>query len=273
MRAPILLVLLLVACGEQSGTVTANGIEAERPTVQNVAKDSVEEAAPPAKPFKVEEETSLYTFSYNYPAEAAAVPKLVERFEAEMKKLRADLIKGAKEDRDERAKSNFDYHAHDLQRSYETAGNTERLLSLDVGAYGFTGGAHGSSGSGALLWDYSPGKEVTVPELLQRGQSWTGAIRQPFCVLLDREREKRRQEPVKRDDLFGNCPRYDEVTVLLQDTDKNRRFDHILVTADQYVAGPYAEGPYEITLPITAAMIERLKPEYRPSFEPKPGVK
>ena len=57
------------------------------------------------------------------------------------------------------------------------------------------------------------------------------------------------------------------------DKDKNGRFDHIHVIADQYVAGPYAEGPYEIPLPITAAMIERLKADYRASFEPRPPVK
>jgi len=72
--------------------------------------------------------------------------------------------------------------------------------------------------------------------------------------------------------MFGECPKYEELTVLLADADKNGRFDRIKVVADQYVAGPYAEGPYEISLPITAAMIDRLKPEYRPSFEPKPPV-
>ena len=85
--------------------------------------------------------------------------------------------------------------------------------------------------------------------------------------------EKRRGEPVQPDDLFGDCPKYHDVTVLLSDEDSNGRFDHIHVIADQYVAGPYAEGPYEILLPITAAMIERLKPEYRPSFQPRPPVK
>jgi hypothetical protein len=63
-----------------------------------------------------------------------------------------------------------------------------------------------------------------------------------------------------------------EVTALLSDTDKNGRFDHITVIADQYVAGPYAEGPYDISLPITARMIERLKPEYAAWFEPRPPV-
>ena len=38
-------------------------------------------------------------------------------------------------------------------------------------------------------------------------------------------------------------------------------------------AGPYAEGPYEIPLPITAALIERLNADYRASFEPRPPVK
>ena len=67
--------------------------------------------------------------------------------------------------------------------------------------------------------------------------------------------------------------KYDELTVLLVDEDKNGRFDHVRVTADQYVAGPYAEGPYEISLPITETMLKRLKSEYRTSFEPRPAVK
>jgi len=108
---------------------------------------------------------------------------------------------------------------------------------------------------------------------LRAGMSWSGAIRQPFCTLLDREREKRRGEPVRPDDLFGDCPKYRDVTVLLSDEDKNGLFDHIHVIADQYVAGPYAEGPYEIPLPITAALIERLNADYRASFEPRPPVK
>ena len=118
------------------------------------------------------------------------------------------------------------------------------------------------------MWDRKLARELAVSDLLQPGTSWTGAIRQPFCTLLNREREKRRGEPVQPDDLFGDCPKYQDVTVLLSDEDKNGRFDHIHVIADQYVAGPYAEGPYEIPLPITAAMIERLKPTTAPRSSP-----
>ena len=226
-----------------------------------------------ARPFKVEERTDLYTFEFSWPAEAAAVPQLVKRFRAELAKAKSELISSANADRRERKAAGYDFMPYDLQFSYATAGQSSRLLSLSSSVYSFTGGAHGSTGSGALLWDRKLQREIKIADLLKSGASWTAAIREPFCVLLDRERQERRGEAVVRSEMFGNCPEYREVTVVLRDENRNGRFDHILVTADQYVAGPYAEGNYEISLPITAAMIDRLKPEYRSSFEPRSGVK
>ena len=81
-----------------------------------------------------------------------------------------------------------------------------------------------------------------------------------------------RADGLRRGEIFGDCPEVKELTLTLEDKDHDRRFDHVRVTADQYVAGPYAEGPYVISLPITATMISRLKPEYRGSFEPQPPV-
>jgi hypothetical protein len=263
--------VMLAGCGERAAETPAN--EASPPVVLNEVAKPDPKPAPAAKPFKVEEKSSLYNFSYSWSAEAAAIPELVERFTKDKDKLKAETVATAKKDRDERLKQGFPFNAYDIQKSYETAGESERLLSLELSVYSFTGGAHGSSGSGSLIWDRLLKREVSIEDLLQPGTSWTNAIRQPFCVLLNREREKRREEPVKPDDMFGNCPEYKEVTVIPTDADKNGRFDHLNVIADQYVAGPYAEGNYEISLPATATMIERLKPEYRPSFEPRPGVK
>lgn len=270
MKAAILSVALLAACNGQTSEPAANEAAS---TLSNSPAPAAERPAPGAKAFSVEEETDLYGFKYEWSAEAAAMPQLVERFTSAMGKAKAELISGATEDRDERAKEDFPYHPHETQVSYETAGQSGRLLSLERNVYGFTGGAHGSSGSGSLLWDRKLDREVSIQDLLQPGQSWTGAIRQPFCVLLNREREERREAPVRPDDIFGNCPEHKELTVLLKDTDNNGRFDKIMVIADQYVAGPYVEGSYEIPLPITAKMIGRLKPEYANSFEPRPPVK
>jgi len=271
MKLFVPVLVLLAACNEQAPVREAN--RSAPSASSNAPAPANSTAAPAAKPFSVEEETGLYGFKYGWSAEAAAVPQLDHRFTNDMERVKAEMISGAREDQEERVRQGYEYHPHETQVSYETVGQSERLLSLESSVYGFSGGAHGSSGSGSLLWDRKLAREVSVSDLLRPGTSWTGAIRQPFCTLLNREREKRREEPVKPDDLFGDCPKYEDVTVLLSDEDKNGRFDHINVIADQYVAGPYAEGPYEILLPITAAMIERLKPDYRASFEPKPPVK
>jgi hypothetical protein len=156
--------------------------------------------------------------------------------------------------------------------SWETAGQSGRLLSLEGSFWGFTGGAHGNGSTTALLWDRARNVRIDLQQILIAGQSWTGAIRQPFCVLLDRERVKRRGGPLEQGGMFSGCPAYKEVTVVIADKNGNGRFDHIQVTADPYVAGPYVEGSYDIELPITAAMIARLKPEYRSSFEAQPPV-
>ena len=192
---------------------------------------------------------------------------------AEMEKAKAELTRDASSDRDERKEGGFPFHAYELQRSYETSGQSDRLLSLESSIYSFTGGAHGSTGSGSLIWDRQAAKEVSIPDLLNAGQSWTGAITQAFCVLLNREREKRRGAPVEPGSTFGDCPKYNELTKVLRDTNGDGRFDHVGVIADQYVAGPYAEGDFDIPLPITATMVERIKPEFRSSFEARPGVK
>jgi len=271
MRAAILTLLLVTACGEEPLQPEANTTKAEPATTPAPAPPWP--AVPAAEAYSAEGENDLYGFKFEWSAEAADVQQLVKRFTEDMEKTKAELASSAKADRDERKKRGFDFHPYETQVSYETAGRSDRLLSLQSSVYSFTGGAHGSSGSGAVLWDRTNAREIEIGDLLQSGQSWTGAIRQPFCVLLDREREARRGEPVEKDDMFGECPKYDELTVLLSDEDKNGRFDHIRVIADQYVAGPYAEGPYEILLPITATMIERINPEYHASFEPRPPIK
>ena len=228
-------------------------------------------AAAPSQGFKVEKKTSLYSYSYDWPKEAVAIPLLNQKLAGRMNKDRQALIKMATSAKKEGGW--FPPNGYESNMGWALAGQSDQLLSLSGGHWQYTGGAHGNGGTMALLWDRRLNREISIQNLLRQGTSWTGAIRQPFCVLLDRERQDRREEPVKKDDLFGNCPGYNEVTVLLEDSDQNRRFDHILVTADPYVAGAYAEGPYEITLPITTTMIERLRPEYRTSFEPKPPVK
>ena len=61
--------------------------------------------------------TDLYDFSYDWPAEAAAVPQLVARFTKDMEKAKAELIAGAQGgSRGARSSGGIDYHPHETQR-------------------------------------------------------------------------------------------------------------------------------------------------------------
>jgi hypothetical protein len=88
--------------------------------------------------------------------------------------------------------------------------------------------------------------------------------------VLDRERAKKRGEPVKpgSTDEFDKCIDPVENTVILGSSNR-QAFDRIGVLVGPYAAGPYAEGDYEVTLPVTAAVLAAVKPEYRNAFAVK----
>ena len=67
------------------------------------------------------------------------------------------------------------------------------------------------------------------------------------------------------DDGFFPCPAIADLTLLVGSSDK-RAFNRIGLIAAPYVAGSYAEGPYEVTLPVTPALLEAVKPDYRGAF-------
>lgn len=209
------------------------------------------------------------------------MPALRTRFRVEAAAARREALDNVKEDLQSRrdlAKENGeslsaqDFGGHHFERTWATSGQSTRLLSLLGSTSIYTGGAHPNSGTAALLWDRLRGRQVTTQSLLRPGQSWTGAIRQPFCTLLDRERAERRGQRIVRGEWPNQCPALSELTLALSDRNGNGRFDHVAMIADAYVAGSYAEGAYEVTLPLTTSMLARLRPEYRTSFEPQPPV-
>jgi len=53
--------------------------------------------------------------------------------------------------------------------------------------------------------------------------------------------------------------------VLLGSSDR-KAFNRIGLLAAPYVAGSYAEGTYEVTLPVTPAVLQAVKPEYKAAF-------
>ncbi len=259
MKTALPAIALLTACSQQPASTEENQAAAVLP--------AAEPAAPTPKAFVFDEENDLIEFHFGWSAEAGAVSQLVDRFRKEMGKAKADLIAAAKEDKAFREKEKFDFHGHSSSTDYTTAGQTPRLLSLSAEASAYTGGAHGNYGTNGLLWDRATAREIAMADLFTAPANMDRLLTQSWCDALNNAREEKRGEPVGGDGMFDECPKLGEIALIPTDKDKNGRFERLMLVASPYVAGPSAEGSYEIELPVNGDLIATLKADYRESFE------
>ena len=230
-----------------------------------------EEAAPapaaqaPAQARNVQEETEDYSFEFAYPAQVAAIPALRQEIDAELEEQRSALAAESKQAREEAEESGFPYNAYAFSRSYEVVADLPRFLSLSVSFGGYSGGAHGYRGSGSLVWDRDASRALAATAFFASPAALESALGERYCEALNRERAERREGYEGGSDMFDECVGIESVTVLLGSSGK-QKFDRIGLIADPYVAGPWAEGSYEVTLPVDKALIATVKPEYRRYF-------
>jgi len=238
-----------------------------------------EEAAPPSSPpgtvTFTDNETRTVAgsevargFSYTWPAEVAAVPALVRRFTAE----RAEML----------AEQKIEFAAglsmaqpdgcfgcnHDLARDWSVFANIPRYLVLQGSYYVYSGGAHGNINFEALVWDRKAKKALFSEKMFLSESVLQGALGAAWCESLKAERAERLGEQASaimdEDDVFP-CPPIADLQIYPASSD-GQRFDRIELLAAPYVAGSYAEGVYEVTLPVTPAVLAAIKPRYRAAF-------
>lgn len=260
----ILAVLLLGACsGADNAAIPAN--DAASQFANRMSGQPAPQA--PAKPFERKEKTDLLEFAYSYPAAAAQIPDLVEKFAKQLTVSKADALKMAREDQKAAKSSGFPFHAHSLETHWTVKADTPRFLALESESYAYTGGAHGMTGYDALLWDKARKRETAFTAVMTSPTAFAAAIRGRFCDALDKARMEKRGEPVKRsdDDDFTKC--IDPMQQVLVPTSKDGKLiDGVTVVIGPYSAGPYAEGSYDVALPVDAAMHKAIKTEYQDAF-------
>jgi hypothetical protein len=118
------------------------------------------------------------------------------------------------------------------------------------------------------LWDKASGREVKFKSLFMR--SPTTILRPGYCRDLAAQRKEKLGNDVPDSTIWERCPDPLTLAVVPTDKDRNGRFERLVVTASPYAVGSYAEGEYVVTLPVTRALIQSLKREYRTSFEVQP---
>ena len=265
---PLIALTLLAACKSEAPPSASATAAASATTTADVpaTTNSATAVASGGGASKVEESSDLFEFDYSYPAAAGRIAALKAWLDADRARSRAQLIEDATAGRTEAKESGFEYHAYASGREWQKVTETPRFLSLSAQIYDYTGGAHPNHGYDSLLFDKQAGTRLAPLALFASGAAFDAVIQQPFCALLDKERGKRRGEPVVRDgSMFDECIKPSEQTVILGSSN-GRTFDKVGVLIGPYAAGSYAEGDYEFTLPVTAALLQAVKPEYRGAF-------
>ncbi len=258
-------VLALAACQQTSATDT--------PTA---TPPSAIAAAPPTPPEplsqaaaarKVSEKTDLYEFHYSYSVEAAGIPDLHDWLEADLARTKAALISDAKEGREDAKASGYAFNAYTASSDWNVVTDLPGWLSLSTLVGSYSGGAHPNYGYDTILWDKAANIRRSAMDLFTSKAAIKAAVLKAFCAELQRQRAKKRggEEPGDPEDDFNKCIDPTEQTVILG-SKSHKGFDRIGFLIAPYNAGPYAEGSYEVTLPVTAAVVAAAKPEYRAAF-------
>ncbi len=257
------LAVLLAACSG-SGAAEHTAETAATAEVPSPSAPPTPPAPDPATAIHVSEKTDRIDYELTIPAEAAALPKLKARLTKDAQKARASTL----EEQANYAREFPDAgnRTYGVQHNWRTVGRTDRLLSLVLDVSGYTGGAHGSAGTVPLLWDRQADREVPLAALFTSKDKALATLRPRYCPALDKAREEKSGQPVVRDGTpFTECPPFSDLTVAPAGN-VGGKFSRVLLIADPYVAGSWAEGEYEVELPIPAAMVPFMKPEWKPSF-------
>ena len=218
------------------------------------------------KPVKTERVSSALEFSYLWPARASQIRGLHAFLQADMEKMFKQASKDAAEDVQRARAKHYPFRQHSYSMSWDSEGETPRLISLEGSLAFDTNGAHPNSGTKSLLWDQQTDRQTFLASLFGKADQLPALTRADFCHGLDAERARRR-DGEKLEGEFAQCPAYKELAIVLVDRNHNHRFDHISFVASPYVAGPYVEGEYDISLAVSPKVIAALKPEFRKSFE------
>ena len=244
-----------------SAAATSTAHPAPTPTA------SASATATPAGANSVKEQNDLYSFSYSWPAAAGNIAPLAKQLEAGLEKSKQDLLASAQKGKEESDSNGFPYNPNYYSETWKVVANLPRWLSLTGDFSTYTGGAHGNYGRETLVWDKKVARGFPAIDMFTSAKALGDALGDDLCKALDRERAKKRKGTPKGQilDDFTQCVGVDQATVMVGSSN-GRTFNRIGVWFGPYVAGPYAEGAYELSFNVDQAILDAVKPAYRDAF-------
>lgn len=232
-----------------------------------VPPGDTEAPAPAGGARQVAERTDLFLFEYSYPQAAGDVEPLARWLDERLARERDRLARNAAEGRSEARDNGFPFNSYSSETAWEVVADLPDWISLSAHLSSYTGGAHPNYGFDTLVWDKQSDAPLEPISFFTSPAALDGAIGEQLCDALNAERAERRGEPVEEgsDDSFDACIEPDETNLLLGSSD-GEKFDRIGIQIAPYLAGPFVEGSYEFTFPVTEEVLEVVREEYRPAF-------
>jgi hypothetical protein len=255
MRACVMIVatLMLAACDAREAEKT-NAVATETNSTPSVGA-----AAPiPATDLLVKRETAELDFLWRAPPELAEAPPILSTLRAQALASAEEMQAGAVEDMKLRP-ADAPKISHFFVQDWTVAADTPALLNVRADISMYTGGAHPNHGFAVKYWDKIERREISFSDLFT---DWTAAeklLTPAYCTALDAERVSRRG--AIENDMFDDCPPIGDQPVALMSW-PGQDISGFRILLGPYVAGPYAEGDFQIEVPMTDALRALVKPQY-----------
>lgn len=205
--------------------------------------------------------TATLQYLWRVPPEVGIEPKLFAEMRGQAE-ARLDKAKAtADADAANAKKSGYPFRQYTDMATWTLAADTARLLAVVGELYGFTGGAHGNSGYDSVIWDQKFQKRLSMPDLFTNRAKARAIMEPVVCKALAAEQAKRRGGQ-KLGGEFDKCPPLTSATFVPYGGFAPVAYEAKVIFAP-YVAGPWAEGAYELRIGWPEALKPLVKPEYR----------
>lgn len=209
-------------------------------------------------------------FAYGWPAQVSAIAPLAEMLES----ARDDALTAQKTEWEQSVAEFADMGCitcinRSYSKNWSVAADTPRFLVVSGETFTYTGGAHGNSTFDALAWDREgddgAGEVMDPVNLFVDPVALENVAYGDYCQSLLEERGRKFDQSIEGMNKFENCPSVAELVVIPLSSD-GKTFDRINFLAAPYVAGSFAEGPYEFAIPMTDTLLTIVRPKYRDAF-------
>lgn len=207
--------------------------------------------APPAaqaRPLAFEQSDPAAKVALRLPAEISNDPALhTMLYDREVASLKTFAAK-ARADR-EASTGQFPWRPYTRQSQWFLAADAAPLVALRALWFEDTGGAHPNHGGASLWWDVTKNTEIQ-PKALFRADADMTVLDKAICDAVTTAKTHR-EGAVPLNDMFS-CPKWSETVLIPAPSATPGKIGGLTAIIDPYVVGPYSEGDYEVTVPVSA---------------------